>query len=162
MPQSSIYPLPSFLAGVITPRQYRHWLECKAHWLFRRDKKRGKPYAKSPSAFFGRQCCTIKGEALYKSLIHLAVVNSGPFDPYPGEKLAWKLIGTWAGEKAVDPQDAPKSFRRTCTLMPTIDHRDPDTLDFEVVSWRVNTCKSYMTPKEFVAFCGRVVKHGKR
>jgi hypothetical protein len=148
MPQSSIYPVPSFLAGILTERQYRHWLECKAHWLFRRDKKRGKKYANS--------------EALYKALIHLAVVNAGKYDPYTGEKLAWKLIGTWAGEKAVDPQDAPESFRHTYTLMPTIDHRDPEVLDFEIISWRVNTCKNYLTPKEFIAFCGRVAAHSKK
>jgi hypothetical protein len=60
MPRSFLYPLPSFLAGRVTVGLYNRWLDAKALWLFKRDKKRRKPYAAKSS------------KALYKSLIHLA------------------------------------------------------------------------------------------
>jgi hypothetical protein len=43
--------------------------------------------------------------------------------------------------------------------MPTVDHIDPDILDFEICSWRSNGCKSDLDPAEFVAFCRRVAAY---
>jgi hypothetical protein len=119
MPQLLIYPLPSFLQDVMTARQYNRWLHKKAQMLFQRDRKRGMQYA-------------LKGsQALYKALINLAVVNGGGRDPYTNEKLAWELVGTWEGGKTKDPQNTPEVFENKYSLLPTIDHRDPDQLDFE-------------------------------
>ena len=133
----SIYPLPSFLSGRVTQGQYCQWLDAKAKTLFKRDRKRGKAFAFKAT------------EALYKSLIHLAVVNSNGCDPYTGEKLAWELISTWTNVKPEHPERLEKKY----ALLPTIDHCDPDVLEFEICSWRINTCKNYLTPKEFVALC---------
>jgi len=59
----SVHPLPSFLNGRLTQSQYNRWLEQRARNLFSRDKQRRKAYALKSS------------KALYKSFIHLAVVN---------------------------------------------------------------------------------------
>ena len=143
----SLFPLPGFLAGRITPAQYEKWLDRRAVHLRALDKQRKRPYSFKNSI------------AVYKALIHFAVVNSGQYDPYTGETLKWELIGTWVGRKTTDPQDAPEKFEGKYALMPTIDHRDPDALEFEIISWRVNSCKNYLIPKEFIALCGRVFRH---
>jgi hypothetical protein len=41
--------------------------------------------------------------------------------------------------------------------MPTVDHIDPfaDTLELEICSWRINECKSGLTPQEFIDVCGK-------
>ena len=130
----------------MTVRQYSKWLNAKAHTLILRDKKRGKTYAFKAS------------EAVYQSLVHLAVVNSGGLDPYTGEKLAWELLGTWTNKKT----DNPLLQERKYALLPTIDHKDPDGLDFEIVSWRINLCKNYLTPKEFVALCKLVARRSQK
>ena len=54
-------------------------------------------------------------------------------------------------------------------LMPTVDHVDPlalakrfgearsaSVLEFQICSWRINECKSGLTPEEFVGLCRRV------
>jgi hypothetical protein len=68
-------------------------------------------------------------------------------------------VGTWVGANRKSPEDAPEMFEGRYALMPTIDHKDPDALDFEIVSWRVNSCKKFLTPEQFVALCGLVVRH---
>jgi hypothetical protein len=40
--------------------------------------------------------------------------------------------------------------------MPTIDHVDPNRLDFEICSWKINDAKSDMTREEFVNMCSTV------
>jgi hypothetical protein len=138
-----LHPLPRFLKGRITQGQYSRWLDNRAHGIFARDKARGKAYARKAS------------KAHYKSLIHLAVVNNGEFDPFTGERLAWELVGTWKHKKA---EEIPGNFAGEFALMPTIDHKDPDALDFEICSWRVNLSKGHFTPREFISFCRRVVR----
>lgn len=65
------YPLPSFLEGKCDPSAYYNWLETKAETIFRRDRKRDKPYAQKSTA------------SIYKEKIHNAVINGGQYDPYP-------------------------------------------------------------------------------
>lgn len=135
------YPLPAFLAGRCTESVFIKWLNVKADSLLTRDKKRAKPYA------FGVT------QATYKELIYKAVMQSGPLDPYSGDRLAWELIGTW------DPNaDHSENYAKQFSLMPTVDHITQDALDFEICSWQVNECKSYMTPEEFIGFCAKVAR----
>ena len=51
-----------------------------------------------------------------------------------------------------------KNFEKEFYLLPTVDHRypDSDTLDLEICSWLINSCKSDQTPDEFVEVCRRV------
>jgi hypothetical protein len=130
----SLYPLPSFLKGRVTPGQYAKWLDGRAVGCLRKDRKRKRPYASQSN---------IK---LYKALIHLAVVSAGEYDPFTGEKLAWELVGTWVGANRKSPEDAPEMFEGQYALMPTIDHKDPDALEFEIVSWRINSCSAALSP----------------
>jgi hypothetical protein len=135
------YPLPTFLAGRCTEPVFIKWLNVKADSLLTRDKKREKPYA------FGVT------QAAYKELIYKAVMQSGPLDPYSGDPLAWELIGTW------DPNaDHSVNYAKQFSLMPTVDHITQDALDFEICSWQVNECKSYMAPEEFIGFCDKVAR----
>jgi hypothetical protein len=151
MPRSFLYPLPSYLAGRVTAKLYNRWLEAKALWLFTRDRERRKSYVAKSS------------NALYKSLIHLAVVNSDGRDPYTGEKLAWELISTWTGrKKTLAERETGETFDRKYMLLPTVDHCDPDAPDFEIVSWGVNMCKNYLSPSEFVALCRLVARRSRK
>jgi hypothetical protein len=146
----SLYPLPSFLSGRITPEHYAKWLDGRAVGCLKKDRKRKRPYAFKSN---------IK---LYKALIHHAVVDAGEYDPFTGEKLAWELVGTWVGGHRKTREDVPEMFEGRYALMPTVDHRDPDALDFEICSWRINSCKNYLQPKEFIALCRRVVSHSSK
>ena len=111
----------------------------------KRDRRRGKPYARTAT------------KATYKQKIYEAVVNSGARDPYTGDALAWELIGTWDTS-----QHHPEEYKKQFALMPTVDHTNPDVLEFEICSWLVNESKSYLSPEEFVGLCQRVVKHSRQ
>jgi len=134
------YPLPAFLEGRCTPSVFYKWMNCKADTLFRRDKKRGMPYAKTAS------------KSIYKAKIYAAVVASGNLDPFTGDSLAWELIGSWDDTKASSDE-----YKRKYALLPTIDHADVDVLEFEICSWLVNECKCDLTPEEFRTLCLKVV-----
>jgi hypothetical protein len=134
------YPIPDFLSGRCTHTVYIKWLNNKADTLLKRDKKRGKAYAR------------IATKSLYKKKIHQAVFASGTIDPYTGETLAWELISKW------DSHEHPDGYKKKFYLMPTVDHVTPDVLEFEICSWKANDAKSDMSPKEFVEFCGKVAK----
>jgi hypothetical protein len=133
------YPLPAFLEGHCEPSVFYKWVNCKARTLLRRDKRRGKPYAKTAT------------RATYKDKIHQAVFESGERDPFTGDLLAWELIGTWDSSTTHSEE-----YERQYALMPTIDHSNPDILNFEICSWLVNDCKSYLTPDEFKVLCQKV------
>jgi hypothetical protein len=45
------YPLPAFLQGKCGHSEYLKWLNNKTDTLFKRDKKRGKPYVATSSEF---------------------------------------------------------------------------------------------------------------
>jgi hypothetical protein len=44
--------------------------------------------------------------------------------------------------------------------MPTVDHVDP-VLEFQICSWRINECKSGLTPQEFTDLCKKVTLRSK-
>jgi len=135
------YPLPSFLEGKCTPSAYFKWLDAKANTIFRRDRKRRKPYAIASTV------------AIYKGKVHNAVTSGGQYDPYTGEPLAWELVSTWDSSR-----DHPDGYKKKFALMPTIDHITPDVLEFEVCSWEINDAKCDLDPAEFVELCKKVVK----
>lgn len=112
----------------------------------KRDKKRGKPYARTAT------------DRLYKEKIHTAIIDNGQFDPFTGDALDWKLIATW-DTSTTHGNDG--SYRKKFALMPTVDHIDPDLLEFEICSWLTNDCKSYLNPAEFVTLCKRIANYRK-
>jgi hypothetical protein len=136
------YPLPAFLEGRCVPSVFYKWINIKAETLLLRDQKRGKPYAQTAT------------KATYKEKLYEAVIKSGERDPYTGDLFAWELIGTWDTSKP-----HPEEYKRQFALMPTADHINPDTLEFEMCSWLVNESKSYLSPDEYVALCQKVVNH---
>ncbi|MGB7568919.1 MAG: hypothetical protein WBM07_13745 [Chitinivibrionales bacterium] len=143
------YLLPPFLEDVCTLAQYSKWLLTRAKELYKRDKK------------MGRACAMQSSRSLYRRAIHAAACASGPLDPYTGDALTWNLIGKWDAAKGNDDHDI---FRKEFTLLPTVDHIDPEMkdLDFEICSWLINCCKSGRTPEEFIGLCGKVMEYAKR
>jgi hypothetical protein len=138
-----LYFLPSYLTGIITEAMFKKWLFKRAYELHARDIRQGRPYA-VPGA-----------RVLYKKGIYTAAINAGLLDPYTGERMAWEKINTWLSTKGKNwPDDLIKSFY----LMPTVDHVDPASLvlEFQICTWRINECKSGLTPQEFVDVCRRV------
>jgi hypothetical protein len=144
-PRPFIYPVPGFLSGRVTQKQYSRWLEGRGKDLFTRDRQRRKPFALKSS------------RSLYKSLIHYAVVNAGEFDPFTGDRLSWELIGTWTDVNTEARR--PDAYDAKYALMPTVDHKDPDVLEFEICSWKINNAKGNLTPREFIALCKRIARH---
>lgn len=140
------YHLPDFLKGRISERVYDSWLNERANTLRQRDIKKKRPYA----------VATTKG--MYKEKIHKAVVDAGQYDRYTGDELQWELISTWDSEKAKQGGD---EYKDKFLLMPTVDHKDPKstTLEFEIVSWLINDCKSGLDPEQFIALCKKIVAH---
>ena len=139
------FPLPAVLEGLLPPAAYNNWVRVKAWALFKRDRKRKLPVALKSSV------------DLYKETVNGAVAAGGPLDPYTGDALKWGLIGTWDPEKAKIDCDYARQFY----LMPTIDHVDPygDALAFEICSWEINCCKSFLNPREFIDLCTRITDY---
>lgn len=102
------YPMPDFLKGTSTDRNYSQWINSKADSLRRLDIKRKRPYAMTAT------------DAEYAQLIHNAVLDNGQYDPYTGDKLAWKRINTWDPTKRHGPD-----YKKKFALMPTVDHTRP-------------------------------------
>jgi hypothetical protein len=141
---AKIYFLPLFLVGICTEEVYIRWLLKRARQLHDRDLAQGRPYGLAGSG------------ASYKAEIHAAVIATGLSDPYTGETMDYKLIGTW--DTSVDqPEGYSKQFR----LLPSVDHVDPwgTELHMEICSLRINRCKGSLTPDEFINVCRRVVEY---
>jgi hypothetical protein len=143
--QEPEYPMPARLEGRCTQSVFIKWLNVKADSLLTRDRKRGKPYAMNVT------------QAFYKGLIYKAVLNSGDFDPYTGDPLAWERIGMWD-----TTHDHDENYKRTFALMPTVDHITPDVLEFEICSWIVNECKTWLDPQEFIDLCAKIVAYRRK
>jgi hypothetical protein len=77
----------------------------------------------------------------------------------PGAKQAEKVLRLM--DKGRKLKAGYGAFSRDFFLLPTVDHSDPygSELEFEICSWIVNASKTLMNPEEFIAFCGKVVKH---
>jgi hypothetical protein len=136
------YPLPASLEGRCTPSVFTKWIHSKAGSLIELDRKRGKLYALNVT------------ETVYEEEIYKAVLKSGPRDPYTGDLFAWEQIGKWD-----TTHKHPDGYERQFSLMPTVDHVTPDKLEFEICTFEVNTCKSYLGPEEFIQFCNKVAKN---
>jgi hypothetical protein len=136
------YLLPPFLQGVISVKDYRHWLELKGHNLRRRDLNLKRLFAKENSF------------AVYKQKIHQAVLDGGGLDPFTGEKLDWGLVSK---KNELKKDGYVNNYLNTYALYPAVDHIIPEEFEFEICSLISNQCKSSLTPEEFVGFCGRVV-----
>jgi hypothetical protein len=141
------YDLPEWCKGQCTEHEYDRWLTIKAATLLERDKKRGKPYALKAT------------KSVYKELIHAAILACGKNDPYTGERLRYDLISKWDTSRAHEP-----GYKKLFALMPTVDHVRPDSnkLEFMVCSWRINSAKSDLSPKEFVELCRKVAGFKKK
>jgi hypothetical protein len=138
------YHLPDFLVGRITEAAYDKWLNAKANTLRQRDLKNKRPFA------------TANSKAMYKEKIHAAVKENGQYDKYTKDALQWELVSTWDANRAKNGQD---SYRDKFLLMPTVDHIDPEgqLLEFEIVSWLVNDCKSGLNPAQFIDLCKKII-----
>lgn len=141
-PELTRYVPPDFLAGRCDKAVYYKWLKVKANTLLKRDRKRGKPYALAVN------------QSVYMNKIHEAVIQCGAYDPYTGDYLAWEQIGTWDTSAP-----HPDGYKRAFALMPTVDHIDPNALEFEICSWMSNDCKSDLLPDELIEFCTKVTKY---
>jgi hypothetical protein len=136
-------PLPWYLEGILTEKQFNKWFREKINDELHKDRKRG------------RKCAKNATYALYKQKLFDALCAGGTKDPFTGETMQWELVLEWNPEKAAG---IPGYFRQFY-LMPTIDHIDPDAdaPAFEVCSWKINMCKSCQTPDQFIAMCSKVV-----
>ena len=54
-------------------------------------------------------------------------MDGGQYDPYTGELMNWKLISKWDTS-----HDQPGGYKKQFALMPTVDHIDPDMMEFEI------------------------------
>ena len=114
-------------------------LRRKAMAVTRRDKRRDGKYS-------------VK-EAI--EAIHQAFHRCNGFDPYDGSKLDPELLGTYSNERS---KERGPAYKREMAMLPTVDHVTAEPVpDFEIVSWQTNDAKGDMPPKEFIAYCRRVV-----
>jgi hypothetical protein len=115
-------------------------------WIHDRDKTVNRP------------CAIGSSEAKYRKAMYNAVLKCGLLDPFTGDPLAWDRISTWKPTKNMDMLDY---FKNGFTMLPTVDHADPDAkeLDFEICSWLINGCKNNFTPDEFIGICRNVVEY---
>ena len=137
------YPLPSFLGGIVSSRDYNIIVYHRASAMQERDRHR-----KIAIAF------TVHVRA-YSDSMNSAVFRSGQTDPYTGDMLDWGLVRQWNDN---DEKNQGVDFMKKFALMPTFSHVDLyHSVGFEVCSWRITTCKSSLTGQQFVDLCKRVV-----
>ena len=134
--------MPTFLEDVVTPEAYERWLRRKAIAHVKRDRKRG-------------FTCTV---ALYKEVIHGAVVLSDGKDAYTGEALDWKLISTYKND---DSKKGRHGYKAGFALLPTMDHVTAEATEasFRVCGWRTNDAKNDMPLATFLELCEKVLNH---
>lgn len=134
--------LPDFLKGKISLEKYQKWLKRKARAHFRRDKIR---------KYSGISV------SKYQTSMHKAVIQSGGYDEYTGERLAWKKISKWNNE---DAGESGKKYKKKYYDLPTIDHEFiRGKLVFKICSWQTNDCKNDLSLNELIKFCKKIIKH---
>jgi hypothetical protein len=143
---SEKYPLPPFLAGLITQKAYVRWLGRKSIAHVKRDKKRGNT--------------TALNEA-YKRAIHLAAVDSAGLDEYTGEALDWHLVSKYDNDESKTHR---RKYKALFGRLPTVDHVDEGLgkPNFKICGWRTNDVKADLTHSELLEFCRRVLAHFER
>lgn len=137
------YELPTFLEGLCSRENYRHWLRWKANAHYKRDKKRLFPGATQTS---------------WKEAIHNAVLRSGGKDEYTGHPLRWDLLRTYNNAKA---KSGGVAYKKEFANLPSVDHFDPSkhSPDFRICAWAVNDSKSDLTIEEYLALCTTVLAY---
>jgi hypothetical protein len=135
------YLLPEFLNGITKQADYERWSHRKALAHVKRDRKRENKTATNKE---------------YKLAIHEAVVRSGGFDSYTGEKLAWDLIGKYDND---DSKAGRREYKKQFALLPSVDHigNGLGPANFAICAWRTNDSKNDLSLEDFVALCRRVV-----
>ena len=124
----------------VSDGKYSELIQRKAVAVTWRDKRRGGKYS-------------VK-EAI--EAIHQAFHRCNGFDPYDGSKLDPELLGTYSNERS---KEKGAAYKRDMAMLPTVDHVTAKPVaDFEIVSWQTNDAKGDMPPKEFIAYCRRVVQ----
>jgi hypothetical protein len=119
---------------------YSDLIRKKAVAVTRRDKRRGGKYS-------------VK-EAI--EAINEAFHRCNGFDPYDGSKLNPELLGKYDNKAS---KEKGAAYKREMAMLPTVDHVKAEPVpDFEIVSWQTNDAKGDMPPKEFIAYCQRVVQ----
>lgn len=146
MPQSRIYELPPFLNENLSRSLYVRWLTHKAQAHIRRDRKRYE---------------TDATPAIYKKMIHEAVVRCGGRDEYTGEPLQWELISKYDNKKS---RKGGAAYKREFANLPTVDHdsSDPNQLTFKICAWCTNSVKSDLTLPELLNLCEKILMHSKK
>ena len=138
------YSLPPVLDGILTAREYNIMVYHRASATLERDRRR-----KIPGALAAHV-------RVYSDNMNDAVCRNCLADPYTGDRLNWGLARQWNDK---DEKDQGAGFSRKFALMPTFSHVDlyGDTVNFEVCSWMITTCKSGLTGAGFVDLCNRVI-----
>jgi hypothetical protein len=134
---------PEYLNGIFTKLEYNAMLREKAGYLLKKDRTRKRLWVKGATF------------SMYEKLIHDAICAGGQYDPFTGEKLQWELIKEYSPKRS----KGDREYLRQFYLMPAVDHIDPfnATLAFEICSLKINSCKNYQNPDEFIAMCRKVV-----
>ena len=123
----------------VSDGKYSELIQRKAVAVTRRDKRRG---GNTPS----KQAIEAINEAFHRC---------NGFDPYDGSKLDPKLLGTYNSN---DAKAEGVNTRGGDSMLPTLITITAEPVpDFEIVSWQTNDAKGDMPPKEFIAYCRRVV-----
>ena len=137
------YQLPNFLAEDLTQAVYQRWLDHIASAHVKRDRKRGNIDAM---------------RAAYMIAMHAAVIESGGFDHYTGERLHLSLVSVYSNEES---KAGGRTYKAGFGLAPSIDHVGDGLgeANFKICARRTNDAKSALSHDEFVALCRRVVAH---
>lgn len=138
---TSRYDPPTWLP--ISQKDYKKWIDRKAAAHVKRDRKR---------------CEYEISIADYREKMHRAVHDHGRCDFYTGEKLDWKLIGTYCNEASAKGRSL---YKAGMALLPTVDHISGEggKYDFVICSWRTNNAKADLSYDDFVSLCERVLLH---
>ena len=140
------FSLPDFLIGIVSEIILNHWIDERGKSLRKRDLKNKKCFASSYSRMD------------YKNKIYEAILKTGLFDPYTGDKIDYSLICKWNSKLA---EEGKLEYKKLFAMLPSVDHKDPDAtvLEFEICTWKTNECKSNFNPEEFIAFCSKVLSN---
>jgi hypothetical protein len=139
------YNLPDFLKEIINQNDYEKWLKAKAHTHIKRDRKKGN---------------IISSNKEYKIAIHNAVIESGGFDRYTGEKLDWSIINKYNN---LESKKFTRAYKKKFALLPSVDHVGDGlgSANFKICSWRTNDSKNDLSYDEFLKLCDSVIKFAK-
>jgi hypothetical protein len=140
------YPLPDFLKGICSAKDYHSWLDSKAITHIYRDRKRGNKVATTSS---------------YKQAIHKAVLEIGGKDAYTGKKLRWDLLHKYENTES---KRGKREYKKLFRDLPTVDHVD-DGLgepNIKICAWYVNDAKHDLTLNEFLTLCEDVLRYNRK